>query len=137
MTTNISYTDLATILEKYYRKEYEGYDIKVTLRPYDKKYRSMGLFSDEWLSYYEFSGTLKRSKVFDELNLLHPIVIQTELSNIEIKNALYRQLNEIFAEEHLSVDGIKPNGNGATIVLKPAKENEKNKEFVKSKKVEE
>lgn len=137
MTTNISYADLATILEKYYRKEYEGYDIKVTLRPYDKKYRSMALFSDEWITYYEFSGTLKRSKVFDELNLLHPIVIQTELSNIEIKNALYSQLDEIFAEEHLSVDRIKPNGNGATISLKPAKENEKNKEFVKSKKVEE
>ena len=63
--------------------------------------------------------------------------MQEELSNIEIKNALYIQLNEIFAEEHLSVDRIKPNGNGATIVLKPAKENEKNKEFVKSKKVEE
>lgn len=137
MTTNISYINLATILEKYYRKEYEGYDIKVTLRPSDKKYRSMALFSDKWITYYEFSGTLKRSKVFDELNLLHPIVIQEELSNIEIKNALYIQLNEIFAEEHLSVDRIKPNGNGATISLKPAKENEKNKEFVKSKKVEE
>lgn len=137
MTTNISYADLATILEKYYRKEYEGYDIKVTLRPYDKKYRSMALFSDEWITYYEFSGTLKRSKVFDELNLLHPIVIQTELSNIEIKNALYSQLDEIFAEEHLSVDEIKPNGNSVIIVLKPAKVIEKNKEFVKSKKVEE
>ena len=56
MTANISYINLATILEKYYRKEYEGYDIKVTLRPSDKKYRSMALFSDEWITYYEFSG---------------------------------------------------------------------------------
>lgn len=137
MTTNISYTDLATILEKYYRKEYEGYDIKVTLRPYEKKCRSMGLYSDEWTSYYEFSGSLKISKIFDKLNLLNPIVIQKELSNIEIKNALYSQLNEIFAEEHLCVDLIKPHANSVTIFLELAKVIEKNKEFVKSKKVEE
>jgi hypothetical protein len=119
MEASIEYADVIDFLQKYYEKEYEGYDVSFEFKKRKREGECHGWFEGDTYEYNEMYGMVRIKRTFNgEWNsrkVSFPVNDSIYVSKEELESIIISSFNETVEKDHLIARSVYP-GDEALIV---------------------